>query len=297
MIMATEPHFFKIILHRTIREGKFIPGEFLRKCKEGLSSPVVLKLPDGAIWHLELLVCGHEVWLGNGWREFAGHYSLDFGHLILFKHLRDSIFNVVIFGRSATEIQYPCGRICAGKRRTQKPKREKNDYNQPPRKKRGKRSLFLQLPEGTRTDSAIYQGEKPMPVMYKMSDLALATLSRPFSCNFQALQAVNSFSSEYPSFKIVVRSYNWKHCNVTIPRRFFRRYIEHRAEHAMLQVADRMYPVQFKPATSSGSITLSIGWRAFAAGNFLEGGDVCIFELIKNNILKVTIFRDVYQNA
>lgn len=169
-----------------------------------------------------------------------------------------------------------------------------------------------------------------MPVMYKMSDLALATLSRPFSCNFQALQAVNSFSSEYPSFKIVVRSYNWKHCNVvgsyflfflsfryqnfkpqvqiftmdhcliciqTIPRRFFRRYIEHRAEHALLQVADRMYPVQFKPATSSGSITLSIGWRAFAAGNFLEGGDVCIFELIKNNILKVTIFRDVYQNA
>ncbi|XP_021642138.2 B3 domain-containing transcription factor VRN1-like [Hevea brasiliensis] len=299
MIMGSEPHFFKIILDSTIREGKFrIPGEFLRKCREGLSSPVVLKVPGGAIWHVELLVCGHEVWLGNGWRELAGYYFLAFGHLILFKHQGDSIFHLFIFDKSATEIKYPCGSICAGKPKLQDPKTEENDDDLPSGKKRGEKSPFLLSLKWTRTDSAMNEG-KSMPVMCKKSDFRLTTLTRPSSCSGTngALQAANNFTSEYPSFKLVVRSYHWKHCNVTIPCRFFRRYIEHKAENAILQVADRVWPVQFKPAPRCHSVALSVGWRAFATANSLEAGDVCIFELIKSKVLKVSIFKGVYCNS
>ncbi|KAF2318704.1 hypothetical protein GH714_010208 [Hevea brasiliensis] len=132
------------ILQKDLR----IPGEFLRKCREGLSSPVVLKVPGGAIWHVELLVCGHEVWLGNGWRELAGYYFLAFGHLILFKHQGDSIFHVFIFDKSATEIKYPCGSICAGKPKLQDPKTEENDDDLPSGKKRGRNHHFYCLSSG-----------------------------------------------------------------------------------------------------------------------------------------------------
>ncbi|KAJ9160085.1 hypothetical protein P3X46_025519 [Hevea brasiliensis] len=198
MAVAPEPD----ILIRSSGESRL--REFWRKCGQDLSSTVVLKVPGDSIWHVELLVCGHDVWLGNGWREFAG---------------------------------------------------------------------------------------KSMPVMCKKSDFGLAT-TRPSSClsTFQALQAANNFTSEYPSFKLIVPSYHWKHCNVTTPCRFFRRYFEHKAENAVLQVADRVWPVQFKPALRNHSVALNVGWRALATQNSLEAGDVCIFELIKSNVMKVSIF-------
>ncbi|KAJ4842225.1 hypothetical protein Tsubulata_007610, partial [Turnera subulata] len=104
------PHFFKITLGDTIHNEKLmIPPRFTRKYGKGLPSKVILNVPTGATWRVELERCGAEIWLQNGWKEFAEYYSLTYGHLLLFQYKGNHDFHVLIFDSSATEIEYPLG--------------------------------------------------------------------------------------------------------------------------------------------------------------------------------------------
>ncbi|XVF17774.1 hypothetical protein REPUB_Repub10bG0152500 [Reevesia pubescens] len=108
MFRPKTPHFFKIILEDTIRDNKLeIPREFVRKYGDGLSSPVLLKVPSGDTWQVELTKSDGDIWLQNGWQEFAQHYSQKYGHLLVFKYEGNGNFQVLIFDMSATEIEYP----------------------------------------------------------------------------------------------------------------------------------------------------------------------------------------------
>ncbi|XP_038723789.1 B3 domain-containing transcription factor VRN1-like isoform X2 [Tripterygium wilfordii] len=102
------PHFLKIILEDTMRAGKLgIPSNFVRKYGSSLPNVVFLRVPNGPDWRVELSRHNDNVWLHNGWREFAEHYSLDYGHLLVFEHKGCSQFYVMIFDKSAIEINYP----------------------------------------------------------------------------------------------------------------------------------------------------------------------------------------------
>lgn len=50
---------------------------------------------------------GSDVWLSEGWQEFADYYYVKLAHLLLFKYEGDSQFSVVIFSKTAVEIDYP----------------------------------------------------------------------------------------------------------------------------------------------------------------------------------------------
>lgn len=66
-----------------------------------------LKVPHGSTWPIELKKCDNGMfWLGKGWREFMEHYSIGHGHLVVFKYEGDSMFHVIIFDKSASEIDY-----------------------------------------------------------------------------------------------------------------------------------------------------------------------------------------------
>ncbi|KAJ7950732.1 B3 domain-containing protein [Quillaja saponaria] len=100
--------FFKIILDGALRDGKLrIPRKFLMKYGKGLSNSMLLKLPNGAEWRVNLTKHNGEVWIQDGWKEFADYYSLCHGYLVLFKCESSSCFHVHIFDFSAVEIDYP----------------------------------------------------------------------------------------------------------------------------------------------------------------------------------------------
>ncbi|GAV90717.1 B3 domain-containing protein, partial [Cephalotus follicularis] len=108
LFTSKTPHFFKIILHDTIRDGKLgIPRAFVRKHGKDLPNSVLLKVPSGAEWKVELKRCDGDVWLQNGWKEFAKYYFVGFGHLLVFRYEQNSFFSVVIFDPSCSEIRYP----------------------------------------------------------------------------------------------------------------------------------------------------------------------------------------------
>ncbi|KAB1669454.1 hypothetical protein ES319_1Z043300v1, partial [Gossypium barbadense] len=56
---------------------------------------------------VELTKCGGKIWFENGWLEFSNLYSLELGHLLVFRYDGNSNFHVIIFDRTASEIQYP----------------------------------------------------------------------------------------------------------------------------------------------------------------------------------------------
>ncbi|KAJ7961889.1 B3 domain-containing protein [Quillaja saponaria] len=72
-----------------------------------LSNLVFLKVPNGEEWKVKLTKEDEEVWFQNGWKEFAEHYSLAHGHLLVFRYEKTSYFHVHIFDVSALEIDYP----------------------------------------------------------------------------------------------------------------------------------------------------------------------------------------------
>lgn len=86
---------------------QWIPSNFVTKLGKSLRGPVTLKIPSGLEWKVELRSCNGEVWLQKGWTEFADHLSIGRGHLLLFRYEGNSRFHVVIFDKSATEIEYP----------------------------------------------------------------------------------------------------------------------------------------------------------------------------------------------
>ncbi|MBA0688364.1 hypothetical protein Goari_006160, partial [Gossypium aridum] len=109
MFTPKTPHFFKIILDANIRDKKLeIPGKFVRKYGNGLSNSVLLTVPSGDTWHVELTKSDGIVWLQNGWQEFSEYFSLKYGHLLVFKYEGNGKFLVLIFDTSASEIEYPC---------------------------------------------------------------------------------------------------------------------------------------------------------------------------------------------
>lgn len=86
---------------------QWIPSNFVTKLGKSLKGPVTLKIPSGLEWKVELRSCNGEVWLQKGWPEFADYLSIGRGHLLLFRYEGNSRFHVVVFDKSATEIEYP----------------------------------------------------------------------------------------------------------------------------------------------------------------------------------------------
>jgi hypothetical protein len=71
-----------------------------------LSNQAFLKLPNGAEWKVELTEGDGEVWLQKGWLEFVKYYSVKQGNFMVFRYEGNSVFYVLIFDESATEIDY-----------------------------------------------------------------------------------------------------------------------------------------------------------------------------------------------
>lgn len=87
-----------------------MPTSFSRRHWQGMSNPILLRLPNGTTKKVYWLKRDCDVWFSNGWREFAKYSCLDVSHFVVFRYEGNSTFNVIIFGKSALEIEYPSSR-------------------------------------------------------------------------------------------------------------------------------------------------------------------------------------------
>ncbi|KAK4773002.1 hypothetical protein SAY87_028021 [Trapa incisa] len=106
------PHFLMTIIPELLTLGKLqIPRAFIRKYGKDLPNPVILKVPSGETWTVELVKHGDRVWLGKCWKNFLERFSILKDYSICFK-FKGNMFYIFIFDQTGCEIEYPiksCG--------------------------------------------------------------------------------------------------------------------------------------------------------------------------------------------
>ncbi|XP_058006817.1 B3 domain-containing transcription factor VRN1 [Hevea brasiliensis] len=329
MFKATKPHFFKIILDDTIRSRKLgIPRRFVRRYGSELSSPVFLKVPSGAKWQVQLVKCNGEIWLENGWQEFVEYYSLVFGYFLIFEFEQNCHFNVFVFDKSASEIDYPFNITNAY---DEEPNLEEecpdpeieeteNDvgveilgYSLRSPKTKAKSPLPFPQPhkkiklenptENTKSHWPTGQSEakrsKEGMSNEKRSLDGVAGRKQPLTAEEKANALHNAgtkFKSGNPYFMIAMQP-SYLH-RLRIPASFMRDYFNKNSGSVALITEDgETWSVDFSYTLCNGraSATLRHGWKKFVEENHLEVGDVCVFELINRIAIrfKVGIFRHI----
>ncbi|KAF8019552.1 hypothetical protein BT93_G0287 [Corymbia citriodora subsp. variegata] len=259
----SRPHFFKIILSHTLESGKLgIPQSFLRRYGKDLSGLVLLKVADGLTWPVKLEKGGDDVvWLWKGWRKFMDHYSIGHGHLLVFKYEGDSVFRMIIFDKSASEINYPSSIESYGA-----------------------------SPEGeclSRKEENVVEIEDSegfAPCSWPSSNGS----SREFGGRIEIEQSQHRESSSAPAF-------HFSPClSPRIPCEFFRKHLQKnkQKEVATLRHLGSSWQVKLWSSDHRGMACLSIGWPSFARETGLRVRDVCIFELIDRDdvVFRVSIF-------
>ncbi|CAN6541756.1 unnamed protein product [Malus baccata var. baccata] len=343
----TTPHFFKIILEDTSKDRKFlfydydyvclsatktkiffsqffdqllgmfsamqrIPKKFVMKYGEGISNPVCLKLPSGSEWIVELRRWDGEVWFDNGWPEFSKFYSLDCGHWLVFRYEGNSKFNVCIFDKSCTEIEYPLTMpkmelTSHDESRDNSANDSSDDYGDDLSYKSGDGSddnsamildKFLPCPRKTREKSTL-----PYPQPHKKRitsssgkcDFPTEKYGVPSSTpsgEVVALRRAIAFKSQNPSFIVVMRLSYINSGLLWLPSKFCKlRPIKESCE-VILQVSDgRTWTVDLR--YEEGKATFRRGWMDIVCDNNLELGDVCVFVSTSNlkPLFDVFIFR------
>ncbi|MED6150899.1 hypothetical protein PIB30_077085 [Stylosanthes scabra] len=108
---------------------------------------------------------------------------------------------------------------------------------------------------------------------------------------FRCPKEFKNFESENPSFIIKITRKGLLRARAGIPRVFFKKYFEKEEAYAEIRYDSKFWPAKLRCYSSNAYI--SSGWRAFTRDNKLKAGDVCIFELIKENdaILDAHIHR------
>ncbi|XP_048134461.1 B3 domain-containing transcription factor VRN1-like [Rhodamnia argentea] len=288
------PHFFKIILSDTLQSGKLgIPKKFLGRYGKDLSSLVLLKVPGSSTWRIGVEKPNDSTaWLWKGWREFMQHYSVGHGHLIVFKYEGNSSFHVMIFDKSASEIDYSSSGILNLRSGFISPKRE--DVVEPedledcnPRKKmrvEPHSPCSQSSPSCSSQDLEEGIGQSRCRVSHPERNYGGLTSSRPLP----SFEFASEFDSEYPFFKVVIRPSYIGHGTLNVPRGFIRQHIRKMKELATLTHSDRTWPVKLRSYPNAAAF--SSGWMAFVRGTRLRVGNVCVFELIDRDDIVFRVY-------
>ncbi|XP_065622980.1 B3 domain-containing transcription factor VRN1 [Quercus suber] len=112
----------------------------------------------------------------------------------------------------------------------------------------------------------------------------------------RAFEAASKFISNYPSFQVSMYPCYVNSDHLNVPTSFFKIYMEKRERNVTLRTSDKLWTMRLvRYANSMGKVygKLRQGWHAFAIGNALIVGDVCVFELIDkaDGLFKVSIFK------
>ncbi|CAN1847122.1 B3 domain-containing transcription factor VRN1 [Linum perenne] len=304
----TENPFFMIAMQPsyicTMRRLS-LPVSFFMRYLKGNRGDIVLQVPDGRVWTVEYSVVDHgsqlRAYFGfKSWAPFVRENSLKVGDVCAFELVKGGTepkMNVVIF-RASKDLPTRCSSPHGVVNRPNEVKPKKSSPS-PGRIVHGRtRSLHIY---GCSPGSTSGNASK-RPKHSNKHDHLLSVESS------SVWEAAKSFSSNRPFFKASVGASHLSMGQMRIPTAFHS-HIKEVYDEAELWVADKCWGVRIrkvptkigrKTKTGRKSNFLGIGWGAFAAGNSLKAGDVCVYELMKSEadddsrrtmVLSVHIFR------
>lgn len=87
---------------------QIIPTKFAKNVGGQISERIMLKVPDGETYDIEVAKKHNELVLHSGWAVFASAYELEQGDTLVFGYCGDAHFEVQIFSPSTCEKELSC---------------------------------------------------------------------------------------------------------------------------------------------------------------------------------------------
>ncbi|KAL2324004.1 hypothetical protein Fmac_023062 [Flemingia macrophylla] len=295
-----------------------IPRIFVNKHWKGVAKPLLLVLPNGVKWKMDWKALDADAWLIDNWKKFALFYSLDQDHLLVFRYMGKSLFQVVIFNQNGLEIEYPLMEETShGEEENDNSlsqcNREKSSLPLSPSIKKvkinpKKESIFYSTENPTKDPSSNVdddtdskpkkRGRKRIMDSNRKCSKSKAIQSRKLiedTGSNTALKRAMAFRSENPFFIREMYPSYIQHYFLAMPKNFITAEQQKKYGSVNLWISEgKTWCLHFSSNRSSGQIMLNGGWKNFVKDNDLKIGDVCVFEQIKKpgNSFRVIIFRN-----
>ncbi|OVA15443.1 B3 DNA binding domain [Macleaya cordata] len=270
-----------------------IPIPFLKHIIRETSRTFYLTGPSGEIWTVSLIQNIDGYFFEEGWQEFVRDHFMELGDFCVFIYEGNMHFTVQIFDTSGCEKESAFHAICS------------QDYTHSVRdkgKKIGSNEAAKVLNASSYESCQCYSNRKRnMAANVTQADKQSGTLTSQrrhvtSEEKGRAINAANEFESKNPFTMIVMRhSYVYSGFCLPMPCSFKNFHLPETDQEIILRdPRGNEWPVSYVVTNGSqrrGS--LSAGWGAFSYHNNIEKDDVCIFELIKEDVMQVHIFRVV----
>ncbi|KAI3965716.1 hypothetical protein MKX01_010673 [Papaver californicum] len=277
--------FFSIIHNAIIESGELaLPKKFVWKFGKELSDVAVITIPNGEVWHVQLREAKGEIFFGKGWKDFMDYFPLHPGHFLTFQYNGNSDFDVFVCDLSACEIHYPP---------------HTSNVEIPNHTSVSPVSATEETPASATEEKDCIENLEilcPCPI----SSIPLPASSVPLPAKKQrknrAGRKTNACGSQSgnPTFKIVMQPAYVREGRtvVHVPVGF---NVFREVDRDIVTLGDsegRTWDVGISTYREKQT-KLMTGWSDFVMDNRLEVGDVCTFELIDRDNLKmdVTIMR------
>ncbi|KAL9276073.1 hypothetical protein ACSQ67_026386 [Phaseolus vulgaris] len=315
-------HFLKVFAEHNLQRGIMVikvPTSFVSRHWEGMSNPVILSLPNGSKNKVFWVNKDGDVWFCNGWKEFAKYSKLDVSHIIVFRYEGNSCFNVIIFGKSDLEIEYPLSRDATDEKVEEidedvyTPFANPKDHELSRSCQRNlvyyidtRKEMLLHFllnmaelgrfrqsepflfkvtiyPLEENSSTSLFKGQKGVSICL------LHPLIHPLKQGHQSLEMISLSSSR-------LRLYINDICNVlmqTIPFRYAKSYLEKSGRHVSLSVGDRWWEVKLLFFDRNCLARFSDGWFEFVKDCDLKEGDLCVLRMLdeENLVFNVSFFQ------
>ena len=82
---------------------QIVPNKFLKHFVGKLSQTIKLESPNGSVYNVEVTECYNKKVLRHGWEEFVGAHHIEENDFLLFRHIENSVFKVLIFDSDGCE--------------------------------------------------------------------------------------------------------------------------------------------------------------------------------------------------
>ncbi|KHN37403.1 B3 domain-containing transcription factor VRN1 [Glycine soja] len=227
-------------------------------------------------------------------------YSLDLDHILVFKYVGRSEFQVVILDQSGLEMSYPL---------TEATLDGEDNGNSLPQSKRASSPLPFspstkKVKTNTRKETNAYPiqdedvetkcAQSKRNKAKKRGGRRIMYANRRFSKSkaiqneellqntesSTALERANYFHSENPFFIREMHTSYIKYHILSIPIEFARNHGMENITKVILRVGNRSWPVKLNYYSKHNYCRLTSGWSEFMSQCKLKSGDVCHFELI-----------------
>ncbi|XP_057732009.1 B3 domain-containing protein LOC_Os12g40080-like [Arachis stenosperma] len=293
-------HFFQIVNETSLQNGELrIRRSFVSEHWQGISSPVLLVLPNGSEWKMDWEKRDADVCFVQGWKKFAEFYSLEKEQVLMFKYEGKSRFNVIILGRSGLEREYPLLNGTLEAEGSGNSKRPNSLLRNSPKKRR------TNTEEEARFNACSHNArprDRDGRRIFSKSEASNNVEAPKHAESSSALERAWAFSSLNPWFYRRMRPAYINNYLLFRAEDYVTEEERKENEFLSLWVTDESRPWHAKISKhdSNGQIMLTTGWKQFVRDNNLKLNDVCVFEKTRNSeglSFRVIIYRATQEST